>query len=278
MILILLDIVTVAAEPLAIPVHEVPFICEEVGFPLVLEQGVLGCSRDGTVDRWFDFTTSTVVELPTEQWILGDVLFRWGLDGGLWDVQTQTWKTPRRRVLNPISISGSSGSRVQDHRIVWTDENTVRWLDLDTGHEHKYAANPLGGQAPAWWNGAVVWIEWNQVMGIHIWLPHQQVYRTIESDYPTSLIAVGERLAWVSGGDVVTWSFEQGERRLGRTKVQQVYATEKGICWTQWYVEDVDVFCEGGWHLRRVGHQSYPVWFGETLYFLEEGRLWSISE
>lgn len=278
MMFILLHMLVVDAEPLAIPVHEMPFVCREAGFPMVLDHGVLGCSRDGSLDRWFDFATRTVLDVPMEQWASGDALFRLGAEGGLWDVQTQRWKEPRRRVLASISMSGTYRSRVQDNMVVWTDENSIRWLDLTTGHAKVHDANPLGGQVPVWWNGSVVWIEWNQTMGIHIWMPSQQVYRTIESSYPTSLTKNKDRLAWVSEGDVFTWSFEQGERRLGRTQVQQVYGTDKGFCWTQWHVEDVDIFCEGDWHLKRSGHQSYPVWLGERLYFLEEDRLWTISE
>ena len=71
----------------------------------------------------------------------------------------------------------------------------------------------------------------------------------------------------------MVWSFDGGQSERTEVNVKEVFTTERGLCWTKW-MHDMDIFCEGDFHLERKGHQGQPVWRGDTLYFTESDTLW----
>ena len=134
-------------------------------------------------------------------------------------------------------------------------------------------ANPLQGTHPIAFDGQVAWIQWGSQMGIHLWNVAADTHMWIPSRYPSSLIHHRTQLIWVSEGNIVGWSLETGDEVRLESGAQEVFSTERGLCWTQW-VNDIDIVCDSGFHLQRSGHQNNPVWKGESLYFTESDTLW----
>ena len=136
---------TVEAVSNSIPVHQLPYACSEVGFPLVLGSGILGCDQTGTINQWLDFSTGQVAELPTGQWIVGDKLYMTGISGGMWDLELNQFEDPRQRILVQI-VDGSA--RVRDNTVLWSTSESVHILNTGSRAIKEIAGSPLLGQAP----------------------------------------------------------------------------------------------------------------------------------
>ncbi len=265
-------------DPVAIPVHRVPHACQESGFPLVLEQGILGCDKSGRVSRWYPFDdgepSGTIDTLPEGSWLLGQVPFRGGMNGGLWHPITKDWSGPNSRTLS--TIDEGQGFATEQH-VLWSSVEAVHWMSLGSGIQRQHSAHPLQGQHPVWWKDSIAWVEWGNQPGIHLFNVQTAEPQYIRSEYPTSLVATAEGVYWICGGDICQWT-STGVLTQGRDRIHELYNSEKGLCWTQWLEGDVDILCEGGWRLKRAGDQSQPVWRGESLYFIESGKLWVYEE
>ena len=259
----------VRADSVAVPVHSLPHACKVHGFPQVMDSGVLGCVKDGRTGLWLD-DNFQIHTLPVGMWAQGEVLFQAGIEAGLWSPQTETWVVPRRRI--PDTVAEGQLYATTD-AVLWADEESIHHLDLETNQHRRTEAKPLQGTHPVSFGKQVAWIEWGNQMGVHLWNLSTDVHSWIPSGYPSSLIHHDERLVWVSGGALVVWLPEPGPTVLIESGVQEVFSTSKGLCWTQW-VTDIDVVCDSGFHLQRAGHQSNPVWKGESLYFTESDTLW----
>ncbi len=266
------------AVPIAVPIHRVAQTCQERGFPLVIEQGILGCDKSGVASQWhpfFDGQSFRPMEvLPEGGWFWGTVLFRSGTQGGLWDPDLQNWSMPRRRVSS--QVAEGQGFATEQYAL-WTTAESVQWLSLETGVQRSHSARPLQGQHPVLWGDFIGWVEWGSQPGIHLLNIQSAESVHIPSTYPTSLVATAKGLYWICGGDICQWT-SNGVHVQGKQRVQALSNTERGLCWTQWLEGDVDILCEGDWRLDRKGDQGQPVWREGALYFIESGRLWVYEE
>ena len=258
------------AESVSIPVHSLPHSCNTHGFPQVMEFGVLGCFKDGRTGLWMDEKTRQTEELPAENWARGSVLFQSGIASGMWALQAQTWAVPSRRIADMVPEGQLYATK---EFVLWVDEQMVHQLDLQTNQRRGTEANPLQGTHPVSVAKQVAWIEWGKQMGIHLWSPSTDTHTWIASRYPSSLVYHDSQLVWVSEGVIVVWSPDTKKTVRAESKVQEVFSTERGLCWTQW-LTDIDIVCDWGFRLQRLGHQTNPVWKGESLYFTESDTLW----
>ena len=261
------------ANAVAVPVHALPYACKEYGFPQIMETGILGCTKSGASGLWMSVHSGQTEELPVGQWAQGTVLFQTGVHGGLWDLSAWDWSQPKVRVTANIP-EGQVYSN--EEAVVWTETSSVHHLDISSRLHKQRSASPLTGTHPVPYIDQVAWIEWGEQMGIHLWSPKTNEGSTIASPYPSSLVVHQEQLAWVSEGQIVTWHPREGQSGFREGRVQSVFSTEKGLCWTQWF-DDIDIVCENDWRLKRSGHQSHPVWKGDALYFIEDGKLWVLK-
>ena len=259
----------VCAESVAVPVHNLPHACKVHGFPQVMDSGVLGCFKDGRTGLWLDDNFQTHA-LPVGTWAQGEVLFQAGIQAGLWNSQTDTWAVPSRRIPDVVA-EGQLYATLDS--IMWADEQSIHLLDLDTNQRRRTEAKPLQGTHPISFGKQVAWVEWGNQMGVHLWNLTTDTHTWIPSGYPSSLIHHEDQLVWVSEGALVVWSPDAGPKVLINSGLQEVFSTSEGLCWTQW-ISDIDIVCDSGFHLQRVGHQSNPVWKGESLYFTESDTLW----
>ena len=261
---------SVGANPIIVPVHQLPYTCHKVGFPLVLPTGIFGCNQRHEVGLWYDFSTDRVTKLPNGPWLVGDDLFLMGEDGGWWDRDQAILRNEQA-----IAVVSEVG-QIQGDWIFWTDVQSVSVMDRHRKVVTSREANPLGGQSLVRMGNMMAWIEWGVSMGIHVWDVGTDRHWWVQSDHPTSLVAANQQLAWVSKGDIHMWNpidVDTEPTTKGLLRVHQVFSTVQGLCWTAWQ-EDVDIFCDGGFHLSRNGLQTQPVWIENKLYFLEDRKLW----
>ena len=269
-VLLCIQISEVKAEPIAIPVHSLPHPCNDRGFPLVLHDGILGCNKDGETGLWMNVETQQTHVLSKGYWAQGSVLFQAGMESGLWDIHSETWHHPRRRIVQSV-LEGQLYATTES--ILWTDAQDIHQLDIHTGQVRQRQGHPLQGTHPVPYGEQVAWLEWGSQMGVHLWHPVDDTHIWIASEYPSSLIQHRSQLSWVSEGKIMVWSSSTGLNERLEQNVKEVFSTERGVCWTQW-VNDIDILCDGGFHLERKGHQGNPVWRGEALYFTESDTLW----
>lgn len=265
-----IQIPVVKAEPVAIPVHTLPYPCNDKGFPLVLQTGILGCTKDGETGLWMNEATRETQVLSKGDWAQGSVLFRAGMDAGLWDIHSETWHHPRRRVVQSVSEGQLYATTTF---VLWSDEKSVYRLEIQRGLVRQKPAHPLQGSHPIPYGEQVAWIEWGEEMGVHLWHPVDDTHTWLASKYPSSLVQHRSQLIWVSEGKIISWDSDIHQNEYLEQNVKEVFSTEQGLCWTQW-VNDIDILCEGEFHLERQGHQGNPVWRGESLYFTESDTLW----
>ena len=261
---------SVHAESVAVPVHSLPYPCNTHGFPQVMDSGVLGCFKDGSVGLWMDETTQQTQRLPAGSWALGERLFQSGVSAGLWDIETETWAKPMRRISEPV-LEGQLYTTKES--VLWSDAQAVHHLDLETNQHRQRRADPVRGTHPISFGPYVAWTEWGEQMGVHLWSVKADRHMWIPSKYPSSLIEHRSTLVWVSEGNIVIWSSDTKTDTRTESGVQEVFSTEKGLCWTQW-INDIDILCDSGFHFERLGHQRNPFWKGESLYFIESDTLW----
>ena len=247
-ILLLVAVVTVIgmgipgvqANPVAIPVHALPYACKDNGFPLLLDYGILGCTKDGEAGLWMDMQTRQTKELSKGNWAKGETLFRDGVDSGLWDSSSESWKNPSRRIVESIYEGQLYATSVV---VLWSDDSNVHRLDIETGQVRQIEANVLQGVHPVSFGEYVAWLEWGTEMGVHVWHPLEGTHIWIPSKYPSSLIDHQSQLVWLTDGEIMVWSFDTKMTERPERKVKEVFSTERGLCWTEW-VNDMDILCE----------------------------------
>ena len=268
-LLLFLSSVSSAAEP-PVPVHRLPYSCNRHGFPIVMQNGILGCFKDGSTGLWLDDATNQTHALPAGDWTSGEVLYRIGQTSGLWDLQSQSWAEPARRIVGTVDADMVFASA---ENILWADEKKVYRLNVLSGEVLSKSAKALQGTHPIAYGADVAWVQWGDEMGIHVWSPSKNSKIWMPSPHPTSLITHDDALVWVSQGQILSWVHGEVKVVISNAGIQEVFSTQSRLCWTRWN-QDLDIFCTGGFHLQRAGHQSNPMWKGDSLYFTEGDRLW----
>ena len=263
----------VHAGEVAVPVHALPHQCRVHGFPQVMDTGILGCIKSGGPGLWMSLHTSQTEELPVGQWAKGTALFQPGVHGGVWDLVAWDWLEPKVRVVSEVAEGQIYASAAV---VVWAKSDSIHRLDVSSRLHSQIEANPLTGTHPVPYADQVAWMEWGEHMGVHLWSPSTGVRTHLPSPHPSSLTVHQDQLAWVSEEGIVTWDATQGQRSFRKGRIQDVFSTERGLCWTQW-LDDMDILCEDKWHFQRSGHQNNPVWKGDRLYFTEDEKLWMLK-
>ena len=90
-------------------------------------------------------------------------------------------------------------------------------------------------------------------------------------------IAAGVHVAWVSSGDIKVWNTATDQRHTipADTGFNAPPSLFSGVvCWEHRSPVDVDIHCSDGKKLTRVGHETHPYRYDDTLFFREDGLLW----
>ena len=144
------------SESVAIPVHSLPYPCKAHGFPQVMETGILGCFKDGSTGLWLRAGSQKAQPLPVGTWAQGMVLFQAGVESGLWDIHSENWSIPSRRISDSVAEGQMYAT---EETVVWTNNERIHQLDLQTNQMRQRVANPLQGTHPIAFDGQVAWIE-----------------------------------------------------------------------------------------------------------------------
>ena len=161
------------ADAVAVPVHSLPHPCNVHGFPQVMESGVLGCGKDGSVGLWMDASTHRIHTLPPGSWARGELLFQAGIKCGLWDIQKETWAEPMRRI--PAAVPEScihqtmlfyGVTRRWSIGWIWQPTSSTTSASL-TGYPSNFPVRTSLGL-----NGGTNGIHlWSFNTNTHIWIP-----------------------------------------------------------------------------------------------------------
>ena len=259
----------------AVPVQQLPHECAVSGFPLVLDDFVLGCDRTGVPNQFWDIVRNEVSMLPSSSWATGDDLFAIGRSGGLWDSTQADWHQPKRRVLDDV-VEGSV--QISDLHVLWVTRDSVHVLDLETGVSRQHPAEPVQGQAPVLFEDSLAWIEWGSQPSIQVWTVGNDATVTIPATLPTQLYSSKQGLYWIDTAGIQQWSFiDRKVRTVQSGLIQDLWVTNEHLCWTQVHPDDVDVWCDGT-RWKRDGVQRSPRVQSWGRTFVENGQLMKVIE
>jgi hypothetical protein len=258
------------ASDIPLPLHGLHYPCSNPRFPTVLDTMVLGCGPDGSVDRMMSLHDQKIVDLPEKNnWSTGEVLFRTGSPGGIWDPTSKRWVSDRILVQNAVG-------RSQFGLIAVLGETEILLREKDERIQYQRAAKPIGWHPPAITNNVVAWIEGlEQDAKIVIW--HWQEgdkITTISSISPLYLYSDESRLVWNEPNRIRIYNTETKQSdEIEVSNIQGLTVDSNLICWSEWVEKDLDIRCDDGFHLRREGNQEWPQLHATGLYFRENGVL-----
>lgn len=253
-----------------IPVHGVNNKCNDPRFPLVLSEVVIGCGIDGEVDRAMSLHDQKVHLLPEKnQWSTGEILFRVGNPGGIWDLEEQRWIGYRIVTENAVATSKSDWIAV-----LGEEEMLVRNRSENTQFRHP--ARSIGWHPPAITNDVIAWIEGVGDTGqivLWYWKEGNKTI-TISSQSPLYLYSSSNRLVWSEPKQIQIYHTKSAKREaISVENIQGIAVNDERICWSEWMGNDLDIRCDDGFHLKRKGNQQWPQLLDTGLYFREEGVL-----
>ncbi len=267
-----------SAEPhyeIGVPVQELPYSCNAMGFPLVLKDGILGCDQQGKTNQWLDFFTNQVHSLPTGQWLSGDQPFMIGPEGGMWNLESGKFEQPRQRLIEEIS---ENSVRIRGQKILWSTIDSVNIFDLGSNQIQRIPATPLLGQPPDLLKGVVAWIEWGEVPGIVLWDTVTEDINKIPFDHPTQLVCSKVRCGWISNLGIHTMTDVGSIQLYPSAGVQHLTIYQDNLCWNEVLDGINSVHClEGAIKIVEV-YPFEPQLHSSGMYFKNDGRLWKFLE
>ena len=261
-----------AQADVAVPIHSL-FLCEDRRYPVATDRWVLGCSEKGQVDSLWHFESRRLDVLPlSNHWLQGDALFRAGVDGGFWSVETQRFSGSRI-----FELPEDSAGRVNEKYVVLAATDSIVLLERTEGKTYTVAANPMGYQVPALLQEQVAWIEWSgDKKEILLWNWETQKKTAHPAGNPLYLESEGNILIWSEPETIQILDVETDERREIKTQSRGPLSIQNGrVCWAEWKKEDTDIRCSDGFVLEREGNQFSPIQLDKGLLFQEEqGIMW----
>ena len=256
-----------------LPLHGVEF-CQDSYFPNITEDWILYCDSQGKKDSLWLRSERRRIELPeSEYWLLGDQLFRVGVQGGAWN-----WKEERfegsRILLDPSEYSSFSG-RAEKAAVMIATERRILFLDREQGKQFQTEANPIGWHPPVRVGDEIFWIEWSgseQEIAVWNWKTNQR--KSIQASEPLFLVASGHYLAWIERRNIVIldWNRKK-ERRITAQAQKGISLLDDRVCWSEQGTNDFDIHCSDGFHLQRKGDQFWPIQLQDGLFFREKEEL-----
>ena len=271
------------AKGLSVPLHAVSGTCSDPRYPALAGSWVVGCSRNGAVDRALSLETGREVQLPPMQApALGE--------GQIYD--------PGEGHIALRAPAGNKPSRFEQSRfgqrtappglgpagLAVVQDQTLDLLPAGGRVVRKIGGGrvpaPMGWQPPAISGDRAAWVVDAGRDGADIWwvLLEGGVPEPLDTGPGDQHHVVGQDhwLAWITPGGVVILDTETGAQQVhpARTGFSGGLTLWQGVaCWETREGADVDIACSDGHTITGEGHQHHPSRWDRWLLYREEGTV-----
>lgn len=265
------------------PLYALSAPCSDPRYPALAGPWAVGCGPDGLVDRAISLRTGRQLTLPhaTRSPALDDAAVYLPTQGVLihltesGPVLAEDIATVHEPLVAPAALYNTQMATLSTDR-VQSAPPTAR-------ARRQYDAHPVGWYPPALTADRVFWVDTGgeAPSTTQIW------WMPITGGPPKQLAASGrhvvastERLAWVTDETLVVHDLHTAttEHRPVRTGFSAPPTLWKSVlCWEEWSSEDIDIHCDDGLSITRLGHQQWPSRHDTWLMFREDGRTWLMT-
>ena len=268
------------ASPTVTPLYAIESRCLDSRHPAMSNKWVSSCNGQGKIDALFSIETEEMTVLDKPVLNVGSVgSFAWaGINGGSW---TGSDLDKRYRLTRELIAPPS----VNDQWVVGVTDKAVVIKNIHTQKLDHIEANPKPWYPPAIQESGVAWVNDDGQGGEDIWLWsfEREAIEVLASGsaWQRSIAAWDDHWGWAEDDGIHILTISTGEHQIQSGQVVDgPIAWESGLCWTAIVLEDVDVFCSDGSHLKRPGEQRWPYRTGMDVVFQEQGKVmkWSIGD
>ena len=260
------------------PVHPLSAPCSDPHFPSLAGEWLVGCGRDGQVDRALDLQTGQLWQLPTalDNPARGEGLL-WQPDRRSSAIRLDATGPVLVALVSPAvqasttagSLDASGGAATTPSSLLLVNANNVTWTPLK--------ARPASWYPPALNENLVVWVE-RVAGGTEIRLRRRDqgpIIRltNLPASNPRHPIAHGPGFLWVEDGRIVL--YDPTHASTSTLEVETGFSgppTSDGsaYCWeTRHPTDGIDIHCSDGVTVAGPGHQRWPDRKGRWLVYRE---------
>ena len=265
--------VSATGEPVrARPLPWLGKVCSPTSLPRLSGGWIFGCNSSGRPTKALSVLTGDQVEFSPPQGA-------WGLSQGtVLDLEGKIAFTPEGEEvqLTPISSSVHAPLISSSKTLVFSGERGIETMRMGSNTRTLLAeSTPAPWYPPALNNHGVFWVHLqNGKEEIH-WQAHtadQPEPFATDNQPLRHVVGDGDHVAWMSDTAVYLRNLTTGatQETSGAVHSNNSLALSGDlVCYEAFADEDLDIFCNNGFHLERPGHQRSPSIWRDWLVFHE---------